>query len=91
MRKRILLAGESWTTNAVHIKGFDQFGSVTHHNGATAFLAALRHLPFDIVHMPSHVAQTEFPATRSCSAISAPIRCCCIRMCGWSRRPFPTG
>jgi uncharacterized membrane protein len=29
MNKRILLAGESWVTNASHIKGFDSFGSVT--------------------------------------------------------------
>jgi uncharacterized membrane protein len=62
-KPRILLAGESWVTNATHIKGFDQFGSVTFHTGADAFLAALKHLPFDIVHMPCHIAQTDFPST----------------------------
>lgn len=62
-RKRILLAGESWVSAATHYKGFDAFGSVTYHRGADGFIAALRDLPFDIVHMPAHVAQADFPAT----------------------------
>ena len=62
-RKRILLAGESWVSSATHYKGFDAFGSVTYHHGADGFIAALRDLPFDFVHMPSHVAQTDFPST----------------------------
>jgi uncharacterized membrane protein len=62
-KKRILLAGESWVSAASHIKGFDQFASVTFHRGADGFIAALAHLPFEIVHMPCHVAATDFPAT----------------------------
>jgi uncharacterized membrane protein len=61
--KRILLAGESWVSTANHIKGFDQFSSVTFHRGADGFIAALAGLPFEIVHMPCHIAATEFPAT----------------------------
>ena len=30
-RYKILLAGESWVTTATHIKGFDQFATVTFH------------------------------------------------------------
>ena len=63
MNKRILLAGESWVSTTTHTKGFDQFSSTTFHHGADAFLAALQPLPFDILHMPCHIAQTEFPAT----------------------------
>lgn len=63
MRKRILLAGESWVSAATHYKGFDAFGSVTYHQGAAGFIAALKDEPFDIEHMPCHVAQTEFPST----------------------------
>ena len=63
MAKRILLAGESWSSTAVHTKGFDQFASATFHCGCEAFLAALQDLPFDIVHMPSHLAQSDFPAS----------------------------
>jgi len=33
-RKKVLLAGESWVTTATHIKGFDQFDTVTFHLGA---------------------------------------------------------
>lgn len=62
-KKRILLAGESWVSTANHIKGFDQFSSVTFHRGADGFIAALAGLPFEIVHMPCHVAATDFPAT----------------------------
>lgn len=62
-RKRILLAGESWVSAATHYKGFDAFGSVTYHRGADGFIAALRELPFDIVHLPAHVSQADFPST----------------------------
>lgn len=67
-RKRILLAGESWVSAATHYKGFDAFGSVTYHRGADGFIAALRELPFEFVHMPAHVAQADFPATREALA-----------------------
>jgi uncharacterized membrane protein len=61
--RRILLAGESWVSTANHIKGFDQFSSVTFHRGCDGFIAALDGLGFDIHHMPCHVAATDFPAT----------------------------
>src|SRR6185312_4136279 len=61
MGKRILLAGESWASTAVHTKGFDQFTSATYHSGADGFIAALP--GFEIVHMPSHIAQSDFPAS----------------------------
>ena len=32
-RYKVLLAGESWVTTATHIKGFDQFSTVTFHLG----------------------------------------------------------
>ena len=66
MGRRILLAGESWASTAIHTKGFDQFSSATFHSGADGFIAALRRATlqgFDIVHMPSHIAQSEFPAS----------------------------
>lgn len=62
-RKKILLAGESWVTTATHIKGFDQFPTVTFHLGAEGFLKALADQPFDITWMRCHEAQTDFPAT----------------------------
>lgn len=61
MGKRILLAGESRASTTTHTKGFDQFASATFHSGAGGFIAALS--GFDILHMPSHVAQSDFPAS----------------------------
>jgi len=58
---KVLLAGESWVTNATHYKGWDQFGSVTFHRGADAFIAALQDSPFNLSYMPSHEAAEEFP------------------------------
>ena len=34
-KKKVLLVGESWVSAATHFKGFDSFGSVTFHLGAT--------------------------------------------------------
>ena len=41
-KKKVLLAGESWVSTATHIKGFDQFPTVTYHTGADELLKALR-------------------------------------------------
>ncbi len=63
MTKKILLAGESWVSTATHIKGFDQFPTVTYHTGADTLLSALRQSAFDVRFMPAHEAQREFPQT----------------------------
>ena len=62
-RSRILLAGESWVTTATHIKGFDQFPTVTFHRGADALAEALADSDFALTYMPAHEAQTHFPST----------------------------
>ena len=63
MTKTILLAGESWTSTATHIKGWDQFASVTHHRGADAFMAALDGAGFAFDYMPCHLAAEAFPSS----------------------------
>jgi uncharacterized membrane protein len=60
---KVLLAGESWVTTATHIKGFDQFPTVTFHLGAEPLVAALEGSQFDLRYMPSHEAQKDFPQT----------------------------
>ncbi len=60
-RYKILLAGESWVTTATHIKGFDQFATVTFHLGAEPLVEALKDSSFDLRYMPSHEAQRDFP------------------------------
>ena len=62
MKKKVLLAGESWTSTAVHIKGWDQFPTVTHHRGADAFVELLAG-QFDITYMLCHEAVERFPNT----------------------------
>lgn len=62
-RKKVLLAGESWVSTATHIKGFDQFPTVTYHTGADELLAALKESLFDVTFMPAHEAQRNFPQT----------------------------
>jgi uncharacterized membrane protein len=60
-KKKILLAGESWVSTASHIKGFDQFATVTYHTGADELLKALKQTAFDVTFMPAHEAQRDFP------------------------------
>ena len=62
-KKKILLAGESWVSTATHIKGFDQFPTVTYHTGADELLKALKATDFDVTFMPAHEAQRGFPQT----------------------------
>jgi len=62
-KKKVLLAGESWTSAATHYKGFDQFGSVTFHLGAEQFVAALKDSLFEVVYMPAHIAANDLPFT----------------------------
>ena len=62
-KKKVLLAGESWVSTATHIKGFDQFPTVTYHTGADEFLKAMHGSDFDVTFMPAHQAQREFPQT----------------------------
>ncbi len=42
MSTDILLVGESWSSTAVHAKGFDIFHSTTFHLGAEPFVRVIR-------------------------------------------------
>jgi len=50
-------------STAAHIKGFDQFATVTYHTGADELLQAMKDSSFDITFMPAHEAQRNFPQT----------------------------
>lgn len=62
-RKRVLLVGESWMSAATHLKGFDQFSSITFHLGAEPLVTALKDSPFELTYLPGHEAVTAVPAT----------------------------
>jgi uncharacterized membrane protein len=62
---RVLVAGESWVSEATHYKGFDSFTSVTYHTGVGPFKAALEASGIEVVHMPAHEVPEAFPADLS--------------------------
>jgi uncharacterized membrane protein len=61
---RVLVAGESWMTHSIHVKGFDSFETSTYNEGGTEMLAALRAGGLDVTYQPAHIAADHFPSTR---------------------------
>lgn len=59
----VLLAGESWSTTAIHTKGFDSFLTSSYEEGGDDFIAALERGGHTVDFMPNHVASDRFPAT----------------------------
>lgn len=60
---RVLLAGESWVTSGVHLKGWDNFVSAGYGTGEMYLKKALAVDGFTFEHLPSHLASVEFPNT----------------------------
>jgi len=60
---RVLLAGESWTTTSIHVKGFDSFTTVEYSERGGALIDALERTGHDVTFLPNHVAATRFPFT----------------------------
>jgi len=58
---RVLVAGESWMTHSIHVKGFDSFTTSAYHEGGGAMLAALRAGGISVTYQPAHVAANDFP------------------------------
>lgn len=57
----VLLAGETWVSEATHYKGFDSFTSVTFHSGADDYIAALTAHGIEVEHMAAHDVPQRFP------------------------------
>lgn len=60
---RVLLAGESWISQATHFKGFDSFSSVTFHTGADQFIAAAASEGVQVEQIYAHDVPQKFPRT----------------------------
>src|SRR5215213_1424822 len=58
---RVLLAGESWMSAGVHLKGFDHFNTADFQIGITALQTSLAGSEIDLLHMPGHLVPSEFP------------------------------
>ncbi len=59
----VLIAGESWVSEATHYKGFDSFTSVTFHTGVGPLRDALEGAGIEVTHMPAHEVPEGFPMT----------------------------
>ncbi|WP_332702472.1 glutamine amidotransferase, partial [Devosia sp.] len=62
-KRRVLIAGESWTVHSIHQKGFDSFTTTEYAEGVRWLKAALENAGWEVVYQPAHVAAREFPGT----------------------------
>jgi uncharacterized membrane protein len=58
---RVLIAGESWSTTSIHVKGADTFTTAAYEEGVEPLRSALLAAAHDVTFMPNHVAADEFP------------------------------
>jgi uncharacterized membrane protein len=63
MSKRILIAGESWSSTTIHTKGFDSFITTSYNEGVEWLQRAFESIGDKVVFMPNHVAANNFPTT----------------------------
>jgi uncharacterized membrane protein len=60
---KVLIAGESWTTTSIHVKGFDSFTTTAYEEGVGSLRDALLDAGHEVTFMPNHVAAESFPFT----------------------------
>lgn len=60
---RVLLAGESWTSHTIHVKGFDSFTTSEYAEGGTQLIASLERAGMVVDYLPNHHAARDFPTT----------------------------
>lgn len=60
----VLLAGESWVSLGMHVKGFNNFPTAYYEEGLAPLAHALEGFA-RLTHLPSHLAATQFPSTLS--------------------------
>lgn len=63
MNKKILIAGESWSSTTIHTKGFDSFITSEYSEGVRWLREALEKGGYDVTFMPNHYASEQFPRT----------------------------
>lgn len=64
-KRRVLIAGESWTVHSTHQKGFDTFSTVEYAEGIHWLRAALESGGWQVDYQPAHVAARAFPFDRA--------------------------
>jgi uncharacterized membrane protein len=63
MPKKILIAGESWTSFTTHVKGVDSFRTSLYQEGVSFLRSALEKAGYEIHYVPNHAAQDGLPFT----------------------------
>ncbi|MDD2201493.1 MAG: glutamine amidotransferase [Firmicutes bacterium] len=62
-RLRVLLAGESWITWSLHVKGANIFTGASYGEGSSPLKKAFEDNDIEFIHIPGHLVTTEFPFT----------------------------
>ena len=60
---RVLIAGETWSTHKIEIKGFAAYTTGAYNVGLTELVGALTRHGHDVEHIPNHEAIERFPWT----------------------------
>lgn len=60
---RVLIAGESWVTHSIHVKGFDTFTTSAYEEGVGWLRTALERAGHAVRFMPNHEANAGFPTS----------------------------
>lgn len=63
MPKKVLLAGESWSSHTTHVKGFDTFYTSVYEEGGKWLIEALEKAGYEVDYLPNHKIPYEFPTT----------------------------
>ena len=60
---RVLLAGESWVTHSVHVKGVDSLTTSAYVEGADRLREALAAAHIEVDYLPGHLVPARFPGS----------------------------
>ena len=60
---RVLLAGESWSSYGIHVKGASAYTTTQYEEGAAPLIAAMEDHGCSVTYLPNHQAVEQFPYT----------------------------
>lgn len=63
MALKVLLAGESWTSLGLHLKGFSTYTTGGYEEGGKVLIDALRLRGVEVSYIPNHLVPAQFPNT----------------------------
>lgn len=62
-KKKILFAGESWTSFTTHVKGFDTFYTSVYEEGIEYIEKSIKKAGYELVYLPGQYVAEKFPLT----------------------------